>query len=55
MGSVYSAGDGTDGALGMGGRESSEAFRLVEWWVWLSGAECGVRLHGQLVILFTAS
>ncbi|CAM9454205.1 unnamed protein product, partial [Ectocarpus sp. 12 AP-2014] len=31
MGSVYSAGDGTDGALGLGGRESSDAFRLVEW------------------------
>lgn len=31
MGSVFSAGDGTDGALGLGGRESSEAFRLVEW------------------------
>ncbi|CAM9717326.1 unnamed protein product, partial [Ectocarpus sp. 4 AP-2014] len=31
MGSVYSAGDGTDGALGLGGRESSGAFRLVEW------------------------
>lgn len=31
MGSVYSAGDGTDGALGLGVRESSDAFRLVEW------------------------
>lgn len=31
MGSVYSAGDGTDGALGLGGPQSSEAFRLVEW------------------------
>ncbi|CAM9411965.1 unnamed protein product [Ectocarpus sp. 13 AM-2016] len=31
MGSVYSAGDGMDGALGLGGRESSDAFRLVEW------------------------
>lgn len=33
MGSVYSAGDGTDGALGLGVRDSSDAFRLVEWWV----------------------
>ncbi|CAM9808914.1 unnamed protein product [Ectocarpus sp. 6 AP-2014] len=31
MGSVYSAGDGTDGALGLGDRESSDEFRLVEW------------------------
>eukprot|EP00903_Cladosiphon_okamuranus_P005884 g5820.t1 len=31
MGSVYSAGDGTDGALGLGVRESSDSFRLVEW------------------------
>ncbi|CAM9331727.1 unnamed protein product [Ectocarpus sp. 12 AP-2014] len=31
MGSVYSAGDGTDGGLGLGGRESSDAFHLVEW------------------------
>lgn len=31
LGSVFSAGDGTDGALGLGGRESSDAFRLVEW------------------------
>ncbi|CAM9544121.1 unnamed protein product, partial [Hapterophycus canaliculatus] len=31
LGSVYSSGDGTDGALGLGGRASSETFRLVEW------------------------
>eukprot|EP00903_Cladosiphon_okamuranus_P011363 g10711.t1 len=31
MGSVYSAGDGTAGALGLCARESSDAFRLVEW------------------------
>ncbi|CAM9859255.1 unnamed protein product [Scytosiphon promiscuus] len=31
MGSVYSAGDGTDGALGLGGPQSTESFRLIEW------------------------
>lgn len=31
MGSVYSAGEGMDGALGLGYMHDSDTFRLVEW------------------------
>lgn len=31
MGTIYSSGEGSDGALGHGGQQNSDEFRLIEW------------------------